>query len=62
MNQICCLRRRENFFPVHFMKSKNYSCIFPQRQFMIYIVGTPLVDPSIREVLKLVKNNTYNSL
>ena len=29
---------------------------------MIYIAGTPLVDPSVREILKLIKNNTYHSL
>ena len=29
---------------------------------MVYIVGTTLVDPSAREVLKLIKNNTYHSL
>ena len=29
---------------------------------MIYIAGTPLVDPSVREILKLIKNNTYHLL
>ena len=29
---------------------------------MIYIVGTPIVNPSVREILKLIKNNTYHSL
>ena len=29
---------------------------------MIYIVGTPVADPSVREILKLIKNNTYHSL
>ena len=29
---------------------------------MIYIVRTPIVDPSVREILKRIKNNTYHSL
>ena len=29
---------------------------------MIYIAGTPLVDASVREILTLIKNNTYHSL
>ena len=29
---------------------------------MIIIAGIPLVDPSVREILKLIKNNTYHSL
>ena len=29
---------------------------------MIDIAGTPLVDPSICEILKLTKNNTYHTL
>ena len=29
---------------------------------MIYIAGTPLVDPSVRKILKLIKNNTYHLL
>ena len=27
---------------------------------MIYIAGIPLVDPSVRKILKLIKNNTYH--
>ena len=29
---------------------------------MIDLAGTPLVDPSVREILKLIKNNTLHSL
>ena len=29
---------------------------------MIYIAGTPLVDPSVVKIIKLTKNNTYHSL
>ena len=29
---------------------------------MIDIAGTPLVDPSVCKILKLIKNNTYHSL
>ena len=43
-------------------KVETKNCIFPWRQFVIYIAGTPLVHPSLREILKLIKNNTYHSL
>ena len=29
---------------------------------MTYIAGTPLIDASVHEILKLIKNNTYQSL
>ena len=29
---------------------------------MIYIAGTPLVYPSVREILKLIKNNAPHIL
>ena len=29
---------------------------------MIDLAGTPLVDPSVHEILKLIKNNTLHSL
>ena len=29
---------------------------------MIYIAGTPLVDPSVVKIIKLTKSNTYHSL
>ena len=29
---------------------------------MTYIAGTPLIDASVHEILKLIKSNTYHSL
>ena len=34
---------------------KNYN--FPSKQFMIYIAGTDLADPSESKIFKLIKNN-----
>ena len=48
------------FFPVYFMKSRN-NYISPSKQCMIYIAGSYLVAPSVREILKLIKNDTQHS-
>ena len=57
------LWRRETFSSIITLwkeESENY--IFPSKQFMIYIAGTHLVNPSVCKILKLIKNNAQYSL
>ena len=63
MNHKFCLWRRETFPSLTTLwkvETKNY--IFPSKRFMIYIAGKHLVDPSIREILRLIKNDAQHSL
>ena len=59
----CCLWRRETFSSRStWWKEKTKTYIFPSKQFMIYIAGKHLVDSSVHEISKLIKNDAKHSL
>ena len=63
MNHKFCLWRRKTFSSLStWWKEKTKNYIFPSKEFMIYIAGKHLVDSSVREILKLIKNNEKHSL
>ena len=63
MNHQSCLWRCDTFSSMTSLwkeETKNY--IFLSKKFLIYIAGTHLVDPSVCQILKLIKNNAQHSL